>query len=180
MPLRFIDGGAYTGDTIEFLLDQGAGFEAIAAFEPDPMNFRELRRTVQRRRDALKNVSLWPCGTSDSTRLSSFRAAQGAASVVADDGENHVQLVALDEVLPDFAPSYIKLDIEGAELATLRGGEEMIHRHQPSLAICVYHEPNHLWDIPLYMRQILPAHRIALRYHGYQSFDVVAYALRVA
>lgn len=176
MPLRFIDGGAFTGDTIESLLERGATFESLAAFEPDSANFRKLRETVRSRRDAFNDVSLWPCGTSDSTRLASFRTGQGAGSAVVDDGDVHVQLVALDEVLPNFSPTYIKLDIEGSELDTMRGGAEMIHRDQPSLAVCVYHRPDHLWEIPLYMRQLLPSHQIALRYHTYQAFELVAYA----
>ena len=175
-PLRLIDGGAFTGDTIEFLVDKCGRLDAVAAFEPDAANFRSLRETVTRRAGSLGDVSLWPCGTSDSTRLASFRSGQGAGSTVADDGDVHIQLVALDEVLPTFEPTYIKLDIEGAELATLKGAAEMIRRHQPSLAVCVYHVPDHLWEIPLYMGELAPTHRIALRYHTFQAFELVAYA----
>lgn len=176
MPLRMIDGGAFTGDTLEFLLSKGATFEALAAFEPDPQNFAALQSTIQQLGSALGDAMVWPCGISDATGVANFRAGNGSGSAVADDGEIHVQLVALDQVLPSFAPNFIKLDIEGFELAALRGGAEMIRHHKPSLAVCVYHCPDHLWEIPLYLSELLPSHRIALRYHTYQAFELVAYA----
>ena len=45
-PLRFIDGGAYTGDTLQSLLQHGYHFAAIHAFEPDAENFRKLSVTA--------------------------------------------------------------------------------------------------------------------------------------
>jgi len=176
-PLRIVDGGAFTGDTLTFLLGKGLTVEAAAAFEPDPQNFRMLYDTVRRHGAALGDTTLFPCGLSDLTTVASFRSGHGAGSATVDDGDIHVQLVALDQVLPSFAPTYIKLDIEGSELAALHGGVEMIQRHRPSLAVCVYHRPEHLWEIPLYMGELLPSHRIALRYHTYQAFDLVAYAV---
>jgi len=176
MPLRFIDGGAFTGDTIEFLLESGVIFDAVAAFEPDPANFSRLGETVQRYSERLGDTTLWPCGISNSTEVACFRAGRGSGSAVNEAGDTHIQLVSLDEALPSFAPTYIKLDIEGSELAALQGGRKMIQRHQPSLAVCVYHRPEDLWELPLFIRSLLPDHRIALRYHTYQAFELVAYA----
>jgi hypothetical protein len=108
--------------------------------------------------------------------MASFRSGQGSASSVVEHGDVHVKLVALDEVLPTFRPTYIKLDIEGSELSALRGAAGMIQRHQPSMAVCIYHCPADLWEIPLYLHELLPSHRICLRYHTYQAFELVAYA----
>ncbi|MGB8356503.1 MAG: FkbM family methyltransferase [Chthoniobacteraceae bacterium] len=177
MPLRLIDGGAFTGDTLEFFLHKGATFEAVAAFEPDPENFRKLCATVHT--NALGDVVLWPCGISDTTQVASFHAGRGLGSVVVADGNMHIQLVALDEIMPSFRPNYIKLDIEGSELAALQGGAEMIQKHQPALAVCVYHHPDHLWTIPLYLRELLPLHRISLRYYAFNAFELVVYAMPV-
>lgn len=98
-------------------------------------------------------------------------------SVITPEGSLHIQVVALDDVLPSFNPTLIKLDIEGAEPAALRGAAGTIRRNQPKLAVSVYHEPDHLWKIPVLMRELLPTHPLALRYHQFNGFDVVAYAL---
>jgi FkbM family methyltransferase len=177
MPLRFIDAGAFDGDTIESLLARGAAFEAVAAFEPDPKNYAALCATARRLDGRLGDATLWPCGLNDVSRVASFCAGKEQASVVSADGDIHIQLVALDDAMPAFRPNYIKFDIEGSELAALRGGAGMIRKHQPAIAVCVYHRPEDLWEIPIYLREILPDHGIALRYHKFQGFDMVAYAL---
>lgn len=176
MPLRFIDAGAFDGDTLEFLLGRGATFEAVAAFEPDPKNFAALCAKARGYGHKLGEVTLWPCGLNDTTEVASFSAGKEQASVVSKDGNIHIQLVALDDAMPTFRPNYLKFDIEGSELAALKGAARMIVAHQPAIAVCVYHRPEDLWEIPLYLHEILPSHRIALRYHKFQGFDMVAYA----
>jgi hypothetical protein len=47
-----------------------------------------------------------------------------------------VRLAALDEDLPDdFRPRFVKIDVEGSELAVLHGGAETLARHRPYIAI---------------------------------------------
>ena len=55
------------------------------------------------------------------------------------------------------------LDVDGFELRALLGAEGLIRRDQPLLAICGYHKQSDLWEIPLYMKNILPDHHILLR-----------------
>ena len=179
-PLRFIDGGAFDGDTIEFLLRKGMTFEAVAAFEPDPQNFPVLSKNARKHGGRLGDITLWPCGLSGQTEVATFCAGLDQGSVVAGHGETHVQLVALDQALPAFRPNFIKLDIEGSELAALHGAAEMIREHQPSLAVCLYHRPDDLWEIPLYLGELLPRHTFALRYHKYYALETVIYAIPAA
>lgn len=174
--MRLVDGGAFTGDTVEYLLERSVRFSALAAFEPDPANFAKLQETARGKMELLGDASLWPCGLGEKTEVVSFQAGQGSGSAVTRTGDIHVQLVALDEVLPVFRPTHIKLDVEGSEMSALRGAAVSIQSSQPRLAVCVYHRPDDLWEIPLYMRELLPEHQIALRYHTYQGFELVAYA----
>ena len=176
-PMRFIDGGTFNGDTIEFFLRKGVIFEAVAAFEPDRENFRALCDTAHKLEGRLGVASYWPCGLGDATSIAQFCAGRDMASVVSGHGDTPVELAALDRALPHFRPTFIKLDIEGSELAALRGGREIIQKNQPVLAVCVYHRPEDLWEIPLYLRELLPGHRIALRYHKYYALETVAYAM---
>ena len=39
------------------------------------------------------------------------------------------------------------MDIEGAELAAIKGAEKIIRENKPSLAVCVYHYPEQVADI---------------------------------
>lgn len=174
-PVRLIDGGAYTGDTLEAM--KHLDFQAIAAFEPDKENFRLLGTWMKENMATLKEVILFPCGLGSETRTHRFQSGQTAGSSISKKGNTTVQVVALDDVLPRFAPNFIKLDIEGAEMDALKGALNTIRSFQPRIAACIYHSPAHLWEIPLQLKKILPDHRLSLRYHGFNGFDAVAYAI---
>jgi hypothetical protein len=88
-----------------------------------------------------------------------------------------VTVVALDDVLPGIVATDLKMDIEGAELDALRGATELIRRRRPRLAICVYHQPEHLWRIPMFVRDLGLSYDFHLRSHGFFGFDVVMYAI---
>lgn len=174
-PLRLVDGGAYVGDTIAGLLDAGWEMATVAAFEPDLQNFSRLTACVRQRR--LPAATLFPCGLGETTARLRFSSEAAESSALRADGTDCIQVVALDDVLPGLDVNFIKLDIEGAEPAALRGMRQTLQRTQPRLAVGVYHQPQHLWEIPFLVTALLPRHRLYLRLHGYNGFDLVAYAL---
>ncbi len=178
-PLRFVDCGAFDGDTLGQLLATRQPVEAIAAFEPDPMNFGKLGAYVQANRAALPaTVCLFPCGVDAATRQARFSAGQGSGSHTAADGETVVQCVSLDEALPGFRPNLIKMDIEGAEYDALWGARQLLARHRPGLAVCLYHRPADLWRIPMLVRQLCgEGGRYYLRAHCFNGFELVLYWL---
>lgn len=175
-PMRVIDGGAFDGDTLRLLIGKGLALAAVAAFEPDSQNYRALCTTASELSGKIGEATLVPCGLSERTEMLTFRPGGGSGSSLDERGTTHVQVVALDEILPSFAPTFLKLDIEGAEPAALRGARKLIARHQPRLAVCVYHEPEHLWTLPRLMKELNGSYKLALRYHQRNGFDVVAYA----
>jgi FkbM family methyltransferase len=173
-PMRFIDCGAFNGDTIEqFARRDGYRFDAIAAFEPEPKNFSELAR----RAAAHGPVVCFPCGVAGSTSLVRFQSGHGMGSRSSSDGDSAIQCVAIDEALGNFRPTLIKMDVEGAELGALHGARGVVAASRPGLAICVYHEPAHLWQVPLLIRDWNLGYRLYLRGHAHSGFDLVLYAI---
>lgn len=175
-PMRLIDGGAFIGDTIDFFVDRGVRMEAVAAFEPDMMNFRKLVDASPRYTEKGIETLLYPCGLGAETGLLGFQGGNGAGSQLTESGDLRVQVLALDDVLPNFRPTLIKLDIEGAEPDALKGALAMIHQGMPDLAVCVYHTPAHLWEIPLLISEMFPFYQFSLRSHRFNGFDTVLYA----
>lgn len=156
-----IDCGAYDGDTLA-----GA---TVVAFEPDPISFSKLKD---------RDVSAWPVAVYSSTCQKRFDARGDKASALSEPGSSIVQCVALDDVLLNFAPDLIKMDIEGAEMEALKGAEKIINKYLPQLAVSIYHRPGHLWQMPALVEQIAPGkYNHYLRVHGYNTFDSVLYSV---
>lgn len=178
-PLRFVDCGAFDGDTLRQMTEAQIPVEAIAAFEPDSANFVRLAQHVQA--DSAKmpeTVCLFPCGVDASTSQVRFSSGQGTGSHASAVGDTVIQCVSLDEALPTFRPNLIKMDIEGAEYAALWGARRTIAKHRPGLAICLYHCPAHLWQIPLLVQQLTGGGgKYFLRAHCFNGFELVLYWL---
>ena len=68
------------------------------------------------------------------------------------------------------------MDIEGSELAALKGAKRIIKQYKPKLAICVYHKCEDIFKIPLYLHELVPEYKIMIRQHRYDLYDTVLYA----
>jgi FkbM family methyltransferase len=175
-PLRYIDCGAYTGDSLAAATAAGERFEIVCAFEPDPANFSGL---VQRAGAVAPGarVQLWPCAVAGTTGTLRFASGAGESSHVTSAGDLVVQAVRLDDVLPSFDATDLKMDIEGAEPEALAGAVQLIQRNRPRLAVCVYHRADHLWSIPAAVEALDLDYDFFLRSHGNGGFDVVMYGI---
>jgi hypothetical protein len=85
--------------------------------------------------------------------------------------------MALDDLLRGQSTDFIKLDVEGGEIAALKGAADVILRCRPVLAISFYHRPQDLWEIPQLLRTLCPDYQFFLRQHYFNSFDSVLYAV---
>lgn len=86
-------------------------------------------------------------------------------------------VVSLDSCIPDFAPTFIKMDIEGAELNGIKGARNTIEKYKPDLAICIYHNLEHLWKIILYIRSIENEYTFYIRTYEFAGMETVLYAI---
>ena len=87
-----------------------------------------------------------------------------------------VQVTAMDEVIKDRV-SFIKMDIEGAELRALRGAKYLIQKYKPKLAISIYHKPEDIIDIPNYIVDLVPEYKFYIRQYSYGYCETVLYAI---
>jgi len=180
IPLRkyteFIDCGAYDGDTLDAMKDMNITCGKIYAFEPDLQNFQKLLDKVKKYH---QQAVLFPCGVHSHTELLRFNSGAGEGSAISKEGVEIIQCVALDDVLIHTIsePAFLKMDIEGAELDALKGAENLIRNADIDLAICVYHKPMDIVEIP----QLISTYGdydFYLRLYGYYGMDLVLYALK--
>jgi FkbM family methyltransferase len=173
---RVINCGSYNGDTaIKILLSNAV--HRIACFEPDLDNFRVLRTNLEMYSAKCNGkVILFPCGVYSSEIQFRFSGGKRINSMISPDGETVIQCVALDHALPHFAPSFINMDVEGAEFEAIRGSEILIRESRPDLAICVYHSPSHIWEIPLFIDAMGLGYKFYLRNYTSHISETVLYA----
>ena len=175
--LRVINCGAYNGDMVRRLNKRFGKVDAIACFEPDSGNFQLLVDYLVKKHDQIaSSIIAFPCGVFSHECQLRFASSNKTNSSISDKGESIIQCVALDHVLPNFRPTFLQMDIEGAVLAAITGSENLIREYKPDLAICVYHTPSHIWEIPLYINSLNLNYRFYLR--NYTSFvsETVFYA----
>ena len=175
---RLIDCGAYDGDTLRSLLHHGESIEAYAAFEPQGDLCAGIQSFVQQRND-IPETYILPLGASDCyEQLRFIETADGRSAAKADpSGTAVLQCVPLDGVLRGFAPTMIKMDIEGMEPRALAGAAQLIRQYHPQLAICVYHDISHLWSIPLQIKELYEGYRLYTRNYQFMGLETVVYAV---
>ena len=174
----FVDCGAYDGDSLLGLAEwTGGTFQQAVAFEADPQNFARLERRIAADQRFSGRTRALPVAVGRTRCRLRFEASGMGNAALSDEGNIEVDCVPLDEVLDAEAPTYIKMDIEGAEMDALAGAEGVITQNAPLLAICAYHTQNHMWEIPIRIRELLPEYRLFLRMHCVDGFDLVCYAI---
>lgn len=173
----FVDCGAFDGDTIQaFLRRSSADFGSILAIEANTLSFLKLTAYIRAlQTDIRARISALHCAVGRKTGMVSFDDT--AATVVSEGGTSTLACIPLDNLLEDTDTSYIKMDIEGAEYDALVGGKKAIARARPVLAVCVYHSPTDLWQIPLLIHDIVPDYHLYLRLHEGDGWQTVAYAV---
>jgi FkbM family methyltransferase len=187
----FVDGGAHHGESaVEFIRQvqlAGAGYAHVYSFEPDS----ESIKRVAEKTSGHPNVTIVPKGLwSSETELTFYAKGDtlGSSFVIVPDnpeGEGtfiqRVPVTSLDAIfggMPESEwPTFIKLDIEGAEREALLGAAGVIRRKKPKLAVCVYHKPEDVYVLPKTILGLRDDYRFALRHYQNGPHETVLYAV---
>lgn len=174
----FIDGGCFDCSTDKAFIKwcQG-GYKKIYAFEPDAENFEKC--LVRCREEEIANIELYNKGLWDCETELSFEASGGQGSKIGEKGSNVVKIstIAIDDVAGDDEVSFIKLDVEGAELRALQGAARTIQRFRPRLAICIYHKPEDVIEILEYILSLHDDYKLYIRHYQMSPCETIVYAL---
>lgn len=175
----FIDGGALNLYTSRRFVEECAQRDTkeykIVAFEPDHLSYKRCQDRLMETPDPnieLHNAGIWSCNTT----LHFSGEGNGDSRIVQQDTGISCKVVSLDHFLTEKV-TFIKLDIEGAELEALRGSERIIKQYKPRLAVCIYHKKSDLTDIPLFIKNLVPEYRLYIRHYSNSMCETVLYAV---
>jgi FkbM family methyltransferase len=175
-----VDCGAFDGDSIRMFQSRTNGrYRHIYACEPDAKNRRALGAWL----DGLPAVergrlTVLPYAVGDKDGVVHFQTSGTAGShMTADATTDAIDCRRLDTLMADASPTFIKIDIEGAEPDALAGATGTLGRCRPIMAVCAYHVSEHLWTLPAILKAAVPDYRISLRRYAEECWETVYYAI---
>lgn len=171
----FVEGGGFTGDTLLKFRKLCPDYKRIVTFEPDQRNVSRMKKKCRK----VKNLKIIENGMSDRDGEGNFKedAAGGYSKFVEENTGLTIPLVKMDSVDACKEATFIKMDIEGAEMSALRGGSEIIKARKPKLAICIYHSNEDMLQIAEYIHELVPEYKIYMRAHNVGIAENVLYAV---
>jgi FkbM family methyltransferase len=173
----FLDCGAYDGDTVRQFVIRNRGFKHVFAVEADPSNYRRLREWMETLDSSTsRRIDSFNVAVSAMPGKLRFDATGGEGARLSTNGCTTVDCARIDDLMTQDEPTFLKMDIEGAEMDALRGASRTIG-HQPLLSICVYHRQSDLWRVPLFIRSLEPGYKFFLRPHEGDGRQLVSYAI---
>lgn len=176
-----LDCGSCVGDmSVLYAAAVGPGGRVIA-FDPLPVHHRYLERQLDANPSLRGRITGVISAVGDMTHdPGADRSFDGAQEIQAGfRPDDRMRFLRLDDFVAAQGldrVDLIKMDVEGAEPAVLRGAERLIRRFRPRLAISAYHDRRHLVELPRIIREIEPSYRFAFAQHRPVPWEAVLYA----
>ena len=156
----FLDVGGFDGDTALMHAIVDPEYEKIVVLEPSALN----RSIAVERLNSLARVEVLPFGVGRFNGVLPFCDELGVASCVSKEGDSTIQVRRIDD-LGLRKLTFLKMDIEGAELDALVGAERLIVKHKPKIAIAAYHKPDDFREISRIVLHMNPGYKMSLRHY---------------
>lgn len=170
-----IDAGACLGDTA-IVFGKAVGKKGkIFAFDPVKNHLDVLAHNVDQNPDC--NIQVMPFGLGDADVLCSpikLQTYSPGFSLL----DQAVPVRSLDSLVIDGTiprVGFIKMDIEGAELSAIKGAAGSIRKFRPKLAISLYHKPNDIYEIPIYISKEFPFYEFYIEHYTIHMEETVLY-----
>lgn len=178
-----IDAGGCWGDTALYFANAVGEGGRVYSFEFIPSNLEIMKKNIDLN-DTIKNSiyiverPLW----SESDKIMNYRDRGPGSSMSFTESDLNAGKVAT-LTIDDFVErnniqkiDLIKMDIEGAELAALKGAEKTLRRCMPKLAIAVYHQPSDFYTIPHFIASLELGYKLYLGHYTIHTEETVLFA----
>ena len=180
-----IDAGACFGDTAVYFAKTAGKHGRVYAFDPLPAHQAVSGLNVAQN-ELEDRVIAVPLAVSD--RTAGTAPPAGAApqdNLIAQPGfslrsaGNQIPMTSIDDFVREHnvpRVDFIKMDVEGSELAALIGAQQVIGQFRPRLAISLYHRPGDFFEIPLWLSSCFPWYDLHLDHYTIHHEETVLFA----
>ncbi len=175
-----LDCGACIGEISSLFAGLVGVRGQVHLFDPVPLHARycELQASMNPAIAKILKINILAVGenTHQAEGVQKDATSISPANVSADSFpttslDDYVSANNLDQV------DFIKMDIEGAEMAAIAGAQNTIRNLKPRLAISSYHKPADLWEIPHRIKELNGDYQLFFGHHSPINWESVHYAV---
>ncbi len=154
-----LDIGACCGDTALIFADAVGDNGHVYTFDFMETHIRIIQKNLQQNPELSKNITLFPYGVSDKSNNAqplektndNVLAPAAQLDAQGELKQATIPTVSIDDLHKKGKiekVNFIKMDIEGSELAALHGAKKTIKKFTPKLAISIYHRDDDFFYDP--------------------------------
>lgn len=175
-----IDGGVSENIYPEICFINAVGKNGkIFGFEPDPAGFCTADERLKEH-NPNATYKLVPLGLWDKKETIYFKIQGQGTHVTTKNEEGTIacECISIDEFVKTFflpKVDVIKLDVEGSELNAIKGAVKTILTHKPKLMISLYHKPEDLFKIPIFIKELCEDYVFYMGHHHADLHETILY-----
>lgn len=178
-----IDGGAFLGETALYFAERVGAHGKVYAFEFMPSNVELIHQNLAMNPQYHTRIEIVerPLWSDSITQLTADDRGPGSSLRSVNNASEHTFMtISIDDFVRNQSVpqvDFIKLDIEGAELATIEGARTVIMTFKPQLAICIYHKNSDFWQIPQLLHEMVPEYEFYVdHFVPFPNWETVLFA----
>ncbi len=134
------DVGAHVGYFSVLMADIVGSGGKVIAFEPRGLNLGYLQKHVAV--NNCDNVKIVSKAVGDHSGHAKLETRTGSGTgYISDTGDEDVEITTIDELVESGAlppPTFLKIDVEGGEMAVLRGARKVIETQRPRMILATH------------------------------------------
>ena len=173
-----IDAGACFGDTAIGFADAVGDGGRVCSFEVLSSHLEIIRHNLKQNQD-LRNITLYPFALGEWSQEGEVAEGPPNPGYSLIGAGEQLPVRTLDSLVADGTiprVDFLKMDIEGYELAALRGAAKTLRRFRPKLAISIYHKWDDYWTIPEFIASLGVGYRFYLANYTLSDGETILYA----
>lgn len=173
-----LDCGAYDGDTARLFTEKTNNNCQVYCFEPVKGNYKAILEWIKN--ENKDNVYAYNVGVGDS-RHNDYVYSTDKVTMMGAVGNNRfnaenpyidrILVDTLDNMVGNVPVTYIKMDVEGAEMSALRGAVKIIQENNPQMLLSGYHKLTDIWEIPMFISEITKDYKLFLGHQPHAPFE---------
>jgi FkbM family methyltransferase len=179
-----IDAGGCWGDTALYFAGEVGELGKIYTFEFIPSNIKIMQDNINlnpKLKDLINIVErpLW-----ESSEINMYCVDHGPASQISFEESSRSTIQVKTLTIDDFCQAeaikqvnLIKMDIEGAEMNALKGSVITLEKFKPKLAISVYHKPDDMYTITMFLNSLNLGYKFYLGHFTIHRDETILYAI---